>query len=169
MRAPVRIIGTGLLGASLGLRLRQLGVPVQLEDMSLAAQALARDLGAGEIAGPDDAEPGLVVVATPPDVASRVVVSALERYPNAWVTDVASVKQRVVDEVDASPMSDRYVGSHPMAGRERSGAIAADADLFAGRPWVITAGAYPPRARPGDAAVGTRCWFASYHHGARPA
>ena len=47
MRAPVRIIGTGLLGASLGLRLRQLGVPVQLEDMSLAAQALARDLGAG--------------------------------------------------------------------------------------------------------------------------
>lgn len=145
MRAPVRIIGTGLLGASLGLRLRQLGVPVQLEDMSLAAQALARDLGAGEIAGPDDAEPGLVVVATPPDVASRVVVSALERYPNAWVTDVASVKQRVVDEVDASPMSDRYVGSHPMAGRERSGAIAADADLFAGRPWVITAGA---RTRP---------------------
>lgn len=145
MRAPVRIIGTGLLGASLGLRLRQLGVPVQLEDMSLAAQALARDLGAGEIAGPDDPEPGLVVVATPPDVASRVVISALENYPNAWVTDVASVKQRVVEEVDGSRDSDRYVGCHPMAGRERSGAIAADADLFAGRPWVITAGV---RTRP---------------------
>ena len=140
MLSPVRVIGTGLLGASLGLRLRQLGVQVQLEDMSPTAQALARDLGAGEIAGPSDEAPGLVVVATPPDVASRVVISALERYPNAFVTDVASVKQRVVAEVDEHPESDRYVGSHPMAGRERSGAIAADADLFAGRPWVITAG-----------------------------
>ncbi len=96
MLSPVRVIGTGLLGASLGLRLRQLGVQVQLEDMSPTAQALARDLGAGEIAGPSDEAPGLVVVATPPDVASRVVISALERYPNAFVTDVASVKQRVV-------------------------------------------------------------------------
>ncbi len=141
MLSPVRIIGTGLLGASLGLRLRQLGVRVQLEDMSPAAQALARDLGAGDIAGSNDDEPQLVVVATPPDVTARVVVAALERYPRAWVTDVASVKQRVVEEIDEYVGSDRYVGSHPMAGRERSGAIAADADLFVGRPWVITAGA----------------------------
>ena len=140
MLSPVRIIGTGLLGASLGLRLRQLGVRVQLEDMSPAAQALARDLGAGDIASLNGEEPQLVVVATPPDVAARVAISALERYPNAYVTDVASVKQRVVEEVEEHPGSDRYIGSHPMAGRERSGAIAADADLFVGRPWVITSG-----------------------------
>ena len=50
---PVRIVGSGLLGASLGLRLRQLGVEVQLEDTSPAALALAGDLGAGQIAAED--------------------------------------------------------------------------------------------------------------------
>ena len=135
---PVRIVGSGLLGASLGLRLRQLGVEVQLEDTSPAALALARDLGAGQIAAEDSEEPELVVVATPPDVAADVVRESLDRFGRAFVTDIASVKARVVEEVEGHPGADRYVGSHPMAGRERSGALAADADLFIGRPWVIT-------------------------------
>src|SRR5699024_6932246 len=42
----------------------------------------------------------------------------------------------------------RYVGSHPMAGRERSGAAVADIDLVAGRPWIIVAGEHTsPAAR----------------------
>lgn len=136
--SPVRIVGSGLLGASLGLRLRQLGARVQLEDASPAAAALARDLGAGEIATEDSPAPRLVVVATPPDVSGDVVKASLDRFPEAVVTDVASVKARIVGEVAGHPGADRYAGSHPMAGRERSGAIAADADLFVGRPWVIT-------------------------------
>lgn len=135
---PVRIIGSGLLGASLGLRLRQLGIDVQLEDTSPAALALARDLGAGRIATEGCEEPELVVVATPPDVAADVVRESLDRFERALVTDIASVKARVIEEVESHPGADRYVGSHPMAGRERSGALAADADLFIGRPWVIT-------------------------------
>lgn len=141
---PVRIIGTGLLGASLGLRLRQLGIDVQLEDVSPAACALARDLGAGDIAGEGAPEPELVVVATPPDVAADVVLRVLVTYPHAIVTDVSSVKKLVVSEIEDHPEACRYVGSHPMAGRERSGAIAADADLFEGRPWVITPGRQTP-------------------------
>lgn len=136
--SPVRIIGTGLLGASAGLRLRQMGVEVQLEDASPAAAALARDLGAGHLPSVEDPEPALVIVATPPDVAGTVVSSALDRYPHALVTDVASVKNHVVTEVGKHTEAARYIGSHPMAGRERSGAMAADSDLFAGRPWVIT-------------------------------
>lgn len=136
--SPVRIVGSGLLGASLGLRLRQLGARVQLEDASPASAALARDLGAGEIATEDSPAPRLVVVATPPDVSGDVVKASLDRFPEAVVTDVASVKARIVGEVAGHPGADRYAGSHPMAGRERSGAIAADADLFVGRPWVIT-------------------------------
>lgn len=137
--SPVLVIGSGLLGASLGLRLRELGSEVYLEDASPAAQALARDLGAGDIAGEEALEPALVVVAVPPDVAASVVLEALERFPAAIVTDVASVKGLVVSEVVAGAAdASRYIGSHPMAGRERSGAIAADADLFAGRPWVLT-------------------------------
>ena len=140
---PVLIIGSGLLGASLGLALRAGGVRVYLEDSSPTSLRLASDVGAGDAfadvladAGvrrlecgadqPGYEAPRLVVVATPPDVADRVIVESLLRFPDAIVTDVASVKSR-------------YVGSHPMAGRERSGAGAADADLFYGRPWVIVA------------------------------
>ena len=136
--SPVRIVGSGLLGASLGLRLHQLGARVQLEDASPASAALARDLGAGDIATADSPAPQLVVVATPPDVSGDVVKASLDRFPEAVVTDVASVKARIVGEVAGHPGAERYAGSHPMAGRERSGAIAADADLFVGRPWVIT-------------------------------
>lgn len=136
--SPVRIVGSGLLGASLGLRLRQLGARVQLEDASPASAALARDLGAGDIATADSPAPQFVVVATPPDVSGDVVKASLDRFPEAVVTDVASVKARIVGEVAGHPGAERYAGSHPMAGRERSGAIAADADLFVGRPWVIT-------------------------------
>ena len=137
---PVLVIGTGLLGTSIGLALHTAGVPVQLQDASPSAQALARDLGAGELLAEGLPEPSLVVVAVPPDVAAQTVVDALRRYPTAVVTDVASVKSIIADEVTetVTPQEQsRYVGSHPMAGREKSGAAAADPDLFAGRPWVI--------------------------------
>ncbi|MDO4260089.1 MAG: prephenate dehydrogenase [Actinomycetaceae bacterium] len=140
---PVLVIGTGLLGASLGLCLRASGIDVLLEDISPTSLRLAQDIGAGiPYEDGDGATPELVVVATPPDVAHRLVSDALRRFPTAVVTDVASVKKAVVDEVLENPDLDpadlaRYVGSHPMAGRERSGAGAADADLFFGRPWVV--------------------------------
>jgi prephenate dehydrogenase len=91
----VHIIGTGLLGASLGLALSAKGHQVTLEDTSPTAQQLAADLGAGQVGSPD--HPDIVVVATPPDVAARVIASALEDYPNATVTDVASVKTRLLE------------------------------------------------------------------------
>ncbi|WP_435198480.1 prephenate dehydrogenase [Janibacter sp. GS2] len=133
---PVHVIGTGLIGASIGLALRAVEVDVSLEDQSETSVALARDLGAGRITG--DVAPGLVVIASPPDVAPRLVLGALQRWPEAVVTDVTSVKQVVLaDLVRAGVSLDRYVGSHPMAGRERSGAISARADLFEGRAWVL--------------------------------
>lgn len=138
-RGPVRVVGTGLLGASVGLGLRTQGVEVVLQDPSRTALALARDVGAGRPAGPDEPEPALVVVAAPPDVTSDAVLAALAAHPTAVVTDVASVKGYVLDELRAAGADlKRYVGSHPMAGRERSGPSAAVPDLFLGRPWVIT-------------------------------
>ncbi|WP_370893254.1 prephenate dehydrogenase [Janibacter sp. GXQ6167] len=141
---PVRIIGTGLIGTSIGLALRRVGVDPLLQDQSTTAMALARDLGAGRMGprlGYDDEgteEPGLVIVAIPPDITPRIVADALERWPGAVVTDVASVKGVVLaDLVRLGAPLERYVGSHPMAGRERSGAIAARPDLFQGRAWVI--------------------------------
>lgn len=136
---PVLIIGSGLLGASIGLGLSALEVPVRIKDASPVAQALARDIGAGDPDSPEAASPELVVVATPPDVTTEVVASALLSYPQAVVTDVASVKGVIIEELREMEGLDltRYIGGHPMAGREKSGAAAALGELFAGRPWVV--------------------------------
>ncbi len=134
----VRVVGTGLLGASIGLGLSASGARVLLADVSPTALALARDLGAG---APDDGRErvDLVVVATPPDVTAAVLLDEIKAHPDAVVTDVASVKAGVLEALRAAGADLRsYVGGHPMAGRERSGAVAARGDLFLGRPWVLS-------------------------------
>lgn len=136
MTARVRIIGTGLIGTSLGIALTNVGYDVVLDDPSPTARWLARDLRAGRI--DVDEVPEVVVVAAPPDVCADVVVDSLNRWPDAVVTDVASVKEVILRGVLGSGAdATRYVGSHPMAGREQSGAAAARGDLFDGRAWVI--------------------------------
>ena len=137
MTTHVRVVGTGLIGTSLGIALCNNGFRVSLDDPSPTAMRLARDLGAGELASEDDA-PDVVVVAAPPDVVSGVIVVALRTWPHAVVTDVASVKESILREVLAAGVdASNYVGSHPMAGRERSGTAAARGDLFDGRAWVV--------------------------------
>lgn len=136
---PVRVVGAGLLGTSVALGLRARGLDVILADASPTHVAIAVDLGAGRPAQPDDA-PQLVVVAVPPDVTASVVAAELAAFPDAIVTDVASVKAGILAELEAAGADvSRYIGSHPLAGRERGGPLAARADLFAGRPWVVAA------------------------------
>ena len=136
----VRIVGAGLLGASIGHALRARGVDVILHDASRATRQLAIDYGAGRAAAGED-NPTLVVVAVPPDVTADVIAAELAAWPNATVTDVASVKAGILAELEAAGADvSRYVGSHPLAGRERGGAISARADIFLGVPWVITSG-----------------------------
>jgi prephenate dehydrogenase len=133
----VRVVGTGLLGASIGLALSAKGVDVILDDASPSSVELAVDYGAGRPPRDDD-EPSLVVVCVPPDVTATVVFEELAAFPDAVVTDVASVKLAPLESLRATGADvSRYVGSHPMAGRERGGAASARADLFVGRPWVI--------------------------------
>lgn len=137
VRGTVRIVGAGLLGSSIGHALSALDVDVALADTSPAQLRLAIDYGAGRAAGPDDA-PTLVVVAVPPDVTADVIERELAAFPAAVVTDVASVKLDPLHALRARGVDlTHYIGSHPMAGRERGGAIAARADIFTGRPWVV--------------------------------
>lgn len=141
IQGSVRIVGAGLLGTSIGLGLSKLGVHVTLEDASPANLKLAIDYGAGQQSSPDDS-PNLIVVCVPPDVTASVIQRELTNFPEAFVTDVASVKSQLLSELKAQGSDlKRYVGSHPMAGRERGGAISGRADLFVGRPWVISANA----------------------------
>lgn len=135
---PVLIVGSGLLGASIGLALGALGVDVALEDASPTALDLAVDYGAGRRASTSET-PALVVVAVPPEQLASVIAVALERHPSALVTDVGSVKVEPLRRlIETGAPIERYLGSHPLSGRERGGAISARADLFLGRPWVIT-------------------------------
>lgn len=137
LQGSVLIVGTGLIGTSIGLGLSKQGVAVSLDDASPANERLAADYGAGRIAS-SEVRPDLVVVCVPPDVTARVVAKQLLAFPSAIVTDVASVKSQIVDELAASGADlSRYIGSHPMAGRERGGAASGRADIFVGRPWVI--------------------------------
>lgn len=153
LTGPVLIIGSGLLGASIGLGLRAAGCEdAYVQDISPTAEAVAQDIGAGtSFSSLSEQEraafaPQLVVVAAPPDVAGIVCAQALRMYgprpetgyPGATVTDVASVKVRPLADVLASGAdASRYVGSHPMAGREKSGPVAARGELFQARPWII--------------------------------
>jgi prephenate dehydrogenase len=151
LHGPVVVIGTGLLGTSIGLGLEHRGVPVFLEDTSPTNQAVAVDIGAGrpvaELEADRGAQPELVVVATPPDVAVDVAAHALERWPRATVVDIASVKGAIVRGLRARGADlARYVGTHPMAGREKSGPVAARGELFTSMPWVVCAA---PESQPG--------------------
>ena len=134
----VLIVGTGLLGTSIGLALSAAGWPVWLSDSVPATSHLAAELGAGSDAKPAG-QVDLVVVAVPPSATATVVARALRDHPGATVTDVASVKAPVIAELRAANADlSRFVGGHPMAGREVSGPRAARADLFDGRPWILT-------------------------------
>jgi prephenate dehydrogenase len=136
---PVKIVGSGLIGTSIGLALSELGVRVLLVDSSPAVLKLAVDFGAGE-KFEEGVEPSMVVVCVPPDVAASVIVSELASHPGAAVTDVSSVKATILSELEALGTDlSRYVGSHPMAGREQAGTLAGRSDIFFGRPWVISA------------------------------
>jgi prephenate dehydrogenase len=138
LTGPIHVIGTGLLGTSIGLAARAAGLPVWLSDANPEHLRTAISLGAGE-QPPPGGVPQLVVVAVPPLHIAEVVLGALES--GAVVTDIGSVKalplEQVSDQASEADLA-RYVGSHPMAGSERSGPLAATAALFDGRPWAVT-------------------------------
>ena len=136
--SPAVVIGTGLVGASVGAALTAGGHQVHLEDRRSTNAQVAAGIGAGTTAAADPEAVALVVVAVPPDALPQVITSALERFPAAVVTDVGSVKAGVLNALwDSEADVSRYVGSHPMAGSQFSGPLTARADLFQDRTWVI--------------------------------
>jgi prephenate dehydrogenase len=136
LRGPVRIVGTGLIGTSIGLALVRLGVVVELVDADPDSALMAERIGAGS--RQVELEPQLIVVAVPPDHIGAIIAEQLDQT-SAVVTDAASVKSKpLADAAELTGDLSRYVGSHPMAGSERSGPLAGRADLFDGATWAIT-------------------------------
>ncbi|MEU0674069.1 prephenate dehydrogenase [Streptomyces sp. NPDC006172] len=132
------VIGTGLIGTSAALALAQRGVAVHLEDHDPEQARTAAALGAGADAAPDGPVDVAIVAAPPAHVAS-VLADAMRRGVARGYLDVASVKGGPRRELEALGLDlSTYLGTHPMSGREKSGPLAASADLFEGRPWVLT-------------------------------
>lgn len=135
---PVLVIGTGLIGTSIGQSLQRANIEVWLEDINSSSAWTAAQMGAGVPLEPERI-PSTVVVAVPPRIAGQVMAQASQRFPNATVTDVASVKASVLADARAAGGDmTRIVGGHPMAGREIAGAIGARVDLLDDRLWIIT-------------------------------
>ena len=143
----ITIIGTGLIGGSLGLALRKQrfgGRIVGCDREATLEKARMRGAIDGGSPNPGDAVRGseLVVLATPVlaivDLVERVgpVLSA-----KTLLTDVGSTKTEVVEravKVFGRNVGKRFLAGHPMAGKEMSGVDYADADLFRNAVWFLT-------------------------------
>jgi prephenate dehydrogenase len=126
------VVGTGLIGGSVGLALRSAGWHVIGIDAVPEVAARALEVGAIDEIG----EPGqcdLAVIATPVNHLAEMATTLLDAGA-AIVTDVGGVKSTVTDAVDHP----RFVPGHPMAGNEQDGIEGADVDLFRGAVWVLT-------------------------------
>jgi len=126
------VVGTGLIGGSLGLALRSRGWIVTGSDADPANAAAALEIGAVDAIG-EDPSASVTFIATPVAATVDEARRALERT-DAVVTDVAGVKAPVV----AAISEPGFVGGHPMAGSEQLGLDGADPDLFVGATWVLT-------------------------------
>jgi len=132
----VRVVGAGLIGTSIALGLASRGVSVELHDEDQNALDLAKDLLAPHV---KVGVPDLVIVATPPKTILNVLKKESGSNPQATFIDVCSVKNNLVLDVETlTELATRFVGSHPMAGREVAGPSSAQADLFQGRAWILT-------------------------------
>jgi prephenate dehydrogenase len=157
----VGIVGTGLIGTSIGLALARDGGTAVLVDADPARARAAAALGAGA-AGEwaDLADCDHLVVAVPPAATGQVIQRLLRLNLMATISDVASTKAHVLHEIETlSPdLSRRFCGGHPIAGRERGGPGAAQPELFDGATWVVCPSATTTeQARADTEALASRC------------
>jgi prephenate dehydrogenase len=140
----VGIVGLGLIGGSLGLALRRLGGSIDVHGIAHdATGARAAEQRGAVVRASTDLEDltncDVVVVATPINQMSAVLDRLSELLPpQTLITDVASVKRPVLAWACRLREPARFLGGHPVAGKERSGLRHSDERLFDGEPWIFT-------------------------------
>lgn len=145
-KQTVAIIGVGLIGGSIGQALRTrgiservIGIGRHLHRLEEAQRLGAIDSWTTEIAQ-GVAKADVVVVCTPVNRIVEDIQHAAEFVPvGALITDAGSTKRRIVEQVERQELARTFfVGAHPLAGSERTGVVAARADLLDGRVCVLT-------------------------------
>lgn len=142
----ITIIGTGLLGGSFGLALKAAGVQNRIVGCDRAhILERARKMGALDVGSEDPVEAihgsDLILLATP----VGTIIDLIERIgpivpPDALITDVGSTKQEILERARAvfgSQVGQRFLGGHPMAGKEHSSIFSAEASLFRNATWFF--------------------------------
>lgn len=141
----VAVVGLGLIGGSLAAALRKsgeagevFGVERDAESLRFALEGGIVDAGSSEI-GPGISGSEIVVIATYVDIVAQVAreVSGFVS-PDTVVCDTGSVKAPIVREMEKGPRNIRFVGAHPVAGKETSGVRESDPGLFSGKKCVVT-------------------------------
>lgn len=139
----VTVVGLGLIGGSVALDLRGRGFAQQVVGVELNPehQVQARNRGlVDEIKALDEAvrDSDLVILTVPVNVIVQLLPKILDQVsPSTTVTDMGSTKRLICETVSRHPRRRQYVSSHPMAGTEYSGPLAALRGLFDGRVAVI--------------------------------
>ena len=139
----VAIVGVGLIGGSFALAIRKAGFAGTITGVSFRSSlAEAVSLKMIDRAAPLEtavADADLVYLAQPIGAILHSL-ALVDRYakPGALITDAGSTKQAIVNEARRSVKRARFLGGHPLAGKEQRGAAAADAELFRNRPYVLT-------------------------------
>jgi prephenate dehydrogenase len=142
----VAIVGVGLIGGSIGMALRKrklaekvIGIGRRQETLRIARRVGAIDHTTVDIEkGVSEAD--LIIVCTPVGrIVEDVNKAALHCPEGAIITDAGSTKQSIVAALDSGlPRECRFLGSHPIAGSEKTGPANADAELFEGRIAILT-------------------------------
>ena len=131
--ASIKIIGSGLIGTSIGLALANKGISVEMADIDPKAAKLANDLVASDAA----TNPEIILYAGPSSGLKSALESEFRVNSASKFIDIGSVKTKSLFEVSRSPVPTRqFLATHPMAGREVGGAQSARADLFQSRSWI---------------------------------
>ncbi|MEU2663195.1 prephenate dehydrogenase/arogenate dehydrogenase family protein [Micromonospora sp. NPDC007220] len=139
-RPRVAVVGTGLIGGSVLLRLHEAGLEVAGWDPDRATRADGRARG---MTFPDDLggavrDRDVVFLCGPlPRLPETLLTVAKHAGDGCVLTDVGSTKGAVAAFATANGLTDRFVPGHPMAGTERSGLAAAVPALFEGAAWVL--------------------------------
>jgi prephenate dehydrogenase len=139
----IAIVGVGLIGGSFALAVRGAGYTGKIIGVSSPATVrAAMDRGVIDKALPlaeAAAQADIIYLAQPIEKILETL-AAIDQYvrPGTLITDAGSTKRAIVERAAKSVKRGRFVGGHPMAGKESRGVEAAEAGLFRGRPYVLT-------------------------------
>lgn len=139
----ITIIGTGLIGGSIALKLRNKGFSEHITGSDKNEKHLEEALRLGIIDEKSDFENGiknadLIIISIPVDASRKILPSVLDLInEKQTVMDVGSTKSGIVNSVKNHPKRNRFVAFHPMWGTENSGPESAKTDSFSGKAAVI--------------------------------